>query len=157
MPYGARRILKFDPVRWIAISDGKNFGEKERKFYGTVMWADGWIYGIPDNWNQIMKMNPNDKHRIVNVGEPFSGPFKCQQGVLNKEDGYIYYAASYETTTTNETTILKIDARIHNNESSPPHPNGQFGQYEWVGHLQTSSIELSCPIIGADSNIYWPP
>jgi hypothetical protein len=89
MPYRAHRILKFNPEDESTVSVGEDLGDKERKFSGTVRNNDGYLCGIPDDSNFLVRFNPMDQSMSSFIAEETDNDFECDNGALGR-DGHIY-------------------------------------------------------------------
>jgi hypothetical protein len=56
----ASRVLKIDPRRNTAEYFGPKF-EGKQKWYGGIIGFDGCLYGIPQNYHGVLKINPFDQ------------------------------------------------------------------------------------------------
>ena len=95
MPYNARRILQFDPEDESAVSGGEDLGDQHEKYENTVLSTNGWMYGIPNCSNRIVRFNSADRETST-AGQAFDiEEFGCDSCVLGR-DGFIYAANLYE-------------------------------------------------------------
>ena len=141
MPADARYILRLNTYKDTLSSVGNDLGKGWNKYCGTVAGNNGFMYGIPDEANRILKFNPTDPH-YNNVS------FWCGQGTFGFStngvlgiDGNIYIL-------NNHGRVLKLDDV---NES-----------LSWIGEdipypAGLKSPQWGNPIVGADNCIYWPP
>ena len=53
--------VKFDPENESVASVGEDLGEGCEKYENTVLGTNGWLYGIPDCSNRIVRFNPADQ------------------------------------------------------------------------------------------------
>lgn len=150
MPSNAHRILKIDPASSTAYGVGEDLGVLRSDvlsiswYSGTVVGADGWVYGLSEGAKCIIKLNPANPSTTLKVGKESNIGFRCGKGGVLHSDGCIY------SNLTEYGEILKID-------TSPCSPSNQ---YTLISTRKIPGIELmiwGSPIIGLDQCIYWPP
>ena len=147
MPYMARRIMKLDPNSNDAMSSvGCDLGDGRCKYTGTVIGIDGYVYGIPDDFNHIIKYDPINGSTSC-FGELADSNFYCGGNGVVGRDGCIYAAVR-------DGRMLKIDTT--NNTFCT------FGKkVDWqcfaVTGWRDGFTGWGDGILGIDGCIYWPP
>ena len=131
--------MRLNPDNDSLSSVGDDLGEgSNKKYSGTVVGNDDFLYGIPYEATRIVKFDPTNPDTTSTVGEEIEEGwgFDFGNGVL-AGDGYIYAVNG-------ATQVLQIDTTN--------------GNYTWIGDpFYEMEYGWDDPIVGVDKCIYWPP
>jgi len=137
MPSCARRILRFDTINETISCVGRDMGDGDFKFNGTVVGNDGCIYGIPSHDTQVVKYDPMDMSTTFigsNLGDL---EWKWIGGIKAPDSGNIYLVPSesdhIHCINTSEQSVSRVGEVLE-------------GDYKWDGGA-----------IGEDGYLYFAP
>ena len=102
-------VLEFDTSIASRENFGVGMGANQRAWWGSVMGADGLIYGVPFDAGDVLVLDPSDPSDVLgsreNFGLNLAGAGKWRGGVL-ASDGKIYCAPF------NSNKVLVIDTSV---------------------------------------------
>ena len=143
MPNMAVRIMKLDPYNnytMVSVGDDLEVGDNINVYISTVVGIDGCVYGIPSEFNHIVKYNPNKGSTFFVEGEADENLEFRGNGNLGR-DRCIYAANCNSRVLKIDSTKINTYCIVSNTYYSDHGDHGGWGD----------------GILGVDGCIYWPP
>jgi len=85
----ATRVLKIDPREDKIEYIGPSF-EGKQKWYGGIVGCDGCLYGIPQNYHGVLKINPRDQSCTILMSDNIpEGDWKWHGGLAIQDGRFI--------------------------------------------------------------------